>query len=337
MELLDKLVILGDSGQRRSFELWQGDLTDMPDEEAVDILVVSAFADNYWPVEGTLIGEMDKKGVSVQELAGQKMVDLRTTCSCWLSQPIEPKHSGINFKQILCFEPLQKGNPTELVGDIFRCLVPFVCGNPPHTSIAMPLVSSGNVGVAVEEMMDALFQAAVKWLEHGLPAERLKLVQLPGQRVWEMKGAFAILKRYYQASKILSKSPEYDVFISYSHENTDVMTFIKNELTRQAPNIRLFVDQMELEPGAAWQQKIYQSLDSARKVLALYSQPYFKSKNCQEEFNISWVIHRQKPGGLLFPIYLYSAPDMPGSSGIIASASEQMTWSTSSIGRATDS
>ena len=96
MELLDKLVIAGDFGQQRSLELWYGDLTDMPSSEAVDVLIVSAFPNDYIPVRGTLMGALHNKGIFVEELAQHKLIDKRANLSCWLSQPIQSSSPGIH-------------------------------------------------------------------------------------------------------------------------------------------------------------------------------------------------------------------------------------------------
>src|SRR5579863_3166235 len=100
MKLLDQLTVHHKSGERY-IELFQGDLTSMPPEEAVDILVVSAFPNIYTPVPGTLIGALNTKGVSVKSLAGSKALDLRKNYSCWLSQEIKSTAPGIAFRQIL--------------------------------------------------------------------------------------------------------------------------------------------------------------------------------------------------------------------------------------------
>src|SRR5437764_15488532 len=55
MELLDVLTVRHGE-ERRTIELYQGDLTDLLPEEAVDILVVSAFPNNYLPTSRSLMG-----------------------------------------------------------------------------------------------------------------------------------------------------------------------------------------------------------------------------------------------------------------------------------------
>lgn len=109
--------------------LFKGDLTKLPEREAVDALVVSAFPDDYTPTSTSLIGALERVGVSVAELAQNKEVDLRDFSSCWLSHPINRKH--VYFRRILCFEPWYRGRAPEVVGDIFRSIAPFAAGRGP--------------------------------------------------------------------------------------------------------------------------------------------------------------------------------------------------------------
>lgn len=311
MHQLDKLIITTGT-EERAIELWQGDLTEIPPSEAVDVLVVSAFPSNYYPNRGTLIGALNQKGVSVESLSKNKQVDLRESCSCWLSNKIEAQDPSIQFSHILCFEPYILGNPADVVSDIFRSLVPFIIGEMQVAQVAMPLVSTGNVGAPVAEMVEALFTTAVHWMESGLPLKCLKIVEISPAKAAEIKGAFGILKRQYQhALTQKNHTHKYDLFISYCHANTEVADFFVTHLKASKSDIRIFIDREELVPGVAWQDKLYRSLDESRKVLALFSPEYVKSKACQEEFNFSSLLHSRSGEKTLFPILLYDTNLLP--------------------------
>ena len=311
MILLDSITIHHDT-EERIIELWQGDLTEMPPEEAVDILVVSAFPNSYLPLQGTLIGALHQKGISVKALSNDKQVDLREYCSCWLSKEVKAEVRGIQFDHILCFEPANLGSPADVVGDIFRSLVPFIIGDMQVIQVAMPLVSSGNKGASVSEMVDALFTAATNWMENGLPLKRLKIVECSPMKAAEIKGAFEILKRHYQKAVAEKKrKTQYDLFISYSHKNADIANSIVEDLKALKPDMRIFIDHQELIPGIAWQDKLYRSLDDSRMVLTLYSPEYVISKACQEEFNFTSLLHARSGEKVLFPILLYDTDLLP--------------------------
>ena len=53
---------------------------------------------------------------------------------------------------------------------------------------------------------------------------------------------------------------KYDVFISYSHQNSDAAHEIKRILSLFHPDWNIFIDIAELQTGVAWQMKLYNSI-----------------------------------------------------------------------------
>lgn len=100
---------------------------------------------------------------------------------------------------------------------------------------------------------------------------------------------------------------KYDLFISYSRKNQLEANWLEEELLRQDPGLRIFLDRKELSTGMNWQQELYEALDDCRTVVAMLSEPYIGSKVCKEEFNIAVFRHREANEAILFPIFLYSA------------------------------
>jgi hypothetical protein len=307
VELLDELVVYHGS-EARTIGLYYGDLTALSPEESVDILVVSAFPDNYDPAPPTVIGALDRKGISVEKLAASKAVDLRETCSCWLSHEIVPPGAGIQFKRILCFEPLMRGAAPEVVGDIFRSLVPFLYGQALGATVAMPLVASGNQKHAAEEMLVSLVDAAVHWINVGLPLRRLNVVECSSRKAAALQEVFSRIKgRYALPPPVSSQRFRYDAFISYARQDSADVSVLHDQILQRSPSARLFLDRKQLNTGMSWQHEIYEALDACRKVVAVLSPAYLQSKVCQEEFNIALARQRDSTVPILFPIYLYSA------------------------------
>jgi hypothetical protein len=298
-------------GQPRPIELCFGDLAALPSAHAVDVVVISARPDSYYPTRHSLIRDLEQRqGISVEELARHKAVDLRATCSCWMSQEIVRDPSP-GFRRLLCFEPHRRGEPAAMVGDIFRSLVPFVEGSGMRT-VAMPVVSAGGAGVPVAEMLPPLIEAAVKWMTLGLAIERLKIVIHSERQRPAATTIFRSMKEQYAASTAPPRgASKYDFFLSYAHaDGADVET-LEAELLRLDSKLRIFRDRRELAPGVAWQHQLFSALDACRRVVALYSPDYIRSKVCQEEFNIAWVRNRESEEPVLIPIYLYTAK-LPG-------------------------
>jgi hypothetical protein len=189
MKLLDSIIVPSVSEEKR-IDLCQGDLTSLEPEEAVDVLVISAFPNDYTPTPASLIGALHRKGISVSSLAKKKASDLREAFSCWLSQEIVSPDPGIQFKRILCFEPQVKGKPPEVVGDIFRSLAPFIAEEDPINTVAMPIVSAGDQNVSVHDILFPLLEAAVHWMEIGLPLNCLRIVTRSERQAKNAKSVF---------------------------------------------------------------------------------------------------------------------------------------------------
>lgn len=306
MELID-IITVRYQGNERLIMLFVGDLASLPEHEAVDALIVSAFPNDYVPTPRSLIGALARVGVSVADLARDKEVDLRQFSSCWLSRPIN--RPGVHFQRLLCFEPQYRGRAPEVVGDIFRSIVPFTTGNPPISQIAMPLVASGDQGVSAEVMLDAVTDASVHWLSIGLPLSRIKIVIRESADSPALRETFASVKQRHAEGVSASQglSFHFDVFVSYCHKDKDVIDELVRCLHARRPGLRVFVDRLELHPGVAWQQHIFESLDESRKVICAFSPHYLESKVCKEEFNIALFRHREAHGGVLLPLYLYTA------------------------------
>src|ERR1700750_250677 len=109
MEVLSEIAINRPGQGNAVIQLLQGDLSAIPKEQAADILVLSAYPGSYVPVPHTLIAALQDKGLSVEQLAVNKEIDLRDQLGCWLSKPLTPvQQQQFNVKKILCFEPWQQ-------------------------------------------------------------------------------------------------------------------------------------------------------------------------------------------------------------------------------------
>src|SRR5262249_55228463 len=95
-----------------------------------------------------------------------------------------------------------------------------------------------------------------------------------------------------------------DVFVSYCRKDRSAGASLNAELNKR--NLRTFFDEQSLDRGVAWQQKIFEALDSCSRVIAVYSPHYVQSKVCQEEFNIAWARGRNKSINVILPLYCES-------------------------------
>ena len=198
MDVMDRLTVPRRRGEESAatIELLRGDLSAIPREHAVDALVVSAFPNSYTPNPGTLFEALLRRGLDIQKVAQQKQEDQRERLGCWISRPLSAELARLfNFGRVVCFEPryaafvantgFDSRSIESTVGYVFRCLNNFVIPEATEgheirrfdiTRVAMPLLATGNQRVPVEALLPRLLEAAVFWLQEGLPIKCLKIV-----------------------------------------------------------------------------------------------------------------------------------------------------------------
>ena len=143
--------------------------------------------------------------------------------------------------------------------------------------------------IRVATTLQPLLAAALPWLELGLGLDRLAIAAHSDTSADE---ALRVVLETVSATYTKPVAPvtgtiDYDVFISYSHKNTEASTAFVSLLRELRPDVRVFVDRDALEVGMAWQDEIYGSLERSRYVVALLSPEYLESKNCQREFGMA--------------------------------------------------
>jgi len=237
-------------------------------------------------------------------LAATKAVDLRTAFSCWLSQPILKRLSGLEFDRILCFESVKAGSAASHVGDIFRALAPFMADPSPIRSIAMPLLTTGDQGYAMEDLLPALLDAACHWIRNGLPLHCVKIVVRSAEAALAALALFRAFKEALPREAVAAEVTR-DVFISYSRHDVEAASAIRDEL--QGHGLSVYFDQQSIDVGVAWQQHIYAALESCSAMLALFSPSYVASRVCQEEFNMALFRSRREARQIVFPVYWLTA------------------------------
>jgi hypothetical protein len=305
-------------------ELCVGDIAAMTARDGCDLLVVSAFRRDYSPRATSVLGALAKRGLSVAALAANPEIDLRATTSCWLSRAMPPGRS-FGFDRLLCFEPATPHTAASTVGDIFRTLVPFVGPEIGIRDVAMPIVASGNQRVPREEMLTAILAAAGRWMEFGLPLNRLRIVMYhrgPRDAAVAVFDDFAHAVRRTGSTAGSAATTEVTpagmgngrdatVFVSYAHaDGRPVVDEIRSHISAVAPNVRTLVDIADIDVGAYWQTRIAELIQGSNTVLLVVTEGFWQSKVCLEEYNMARVLDSDRGGGVLFPIYALSC-DLP--------------------------
>ena len=253
MRVIDRLRVSRRRGteQAATIELLQGDLSAIPQRHAVDALVVSAFPNSYTPNPGTLFEDLFARGLDMREVAQGKAEDQRARLGCWMSTPLPPAVARkFRFSRIVCFEPrdpafiassgFNASSIEETVGFVFRCLNNFAIPDRPTSRrarrfelsrVAMPLLATGNQKVPVAKMLPKLLEAAIFWLEEGLPIRQLKVVTFTPAETAVAARIFASTGAAHRAGKrAVAASPDATVRVGKRGWEAELAGTIANQV-----------------------------------------------------------------------------------------------------------
>lgn len=313
MRKIDSIRVT-DGRETRTISFWEGNPADIPAEDPVDMVIVSAFPNDYTPTPRSIIGALHRRGLSVAGLAQDKAVDLRPSTGFWLSQMLSLDHARVGAKQILCFEPQYLGDqPAEVVGTLFRGLFPFLRDDADAT-IAMAVIATGALGEAPDRMLRALVTGAAAWMEHGMPIRELRIMEPYSVRVRMLEEVFADLKATHKPAARGTGGKKHDLFLSFAEEDGAAVDVLRNALGRRGQSVDLFDYRHSIDPGMVWQEAIDEAMQSCRKMVAFLTPDYFNSEMCIEELGMARVRHRREGHKFLFPMYVRSLPkesDLP--------------------------
>jgi hypothetical protein len=311
MEKIDSIEI-SDGATSREVSLYHGDLLELGAGPPVDLLVASAFPNDYVPSATSLIGALHHAGLDVAELARDKQIDLRAGSGFWLSREIGDDAGWRGARRLAVFEPIGLGSPPETVGALFRGLFPFLSDTRDQT-VALPLLAAGDQGWSALVMMEALLDASIQWMERGLPVSELMIFERDERRIERLR---RMLQEMAVAPPVrrggLLSGPAHDVFLSFSSRNADAADRFVGDLVALRPEVRIFDYRLSIDKGRPYQNEIDRAIESCAKVVPILSPAYLASPECQEELNIARLRNKRSGWSTLIPIYWKSVvPELP--------------------------
>ncbi|GAB1601404.1 hypothetical protein Ahia01_000418700 [Argonauta hians] len=291
-------------------ELLLGDITSLKIQDKVDLLIVSAFSNNYSTASKTLIQALNRKlNVSVSKLAHDKELDLRRYYSCWLSKPLP---TNIAFSRLACFERHVGSTIYDQIGDMFRGFMPIF--NSHDTTVITPLLGTGNQGFGLIPVLNTMVTSACNWMKIGLPLKHLKIVlyasdiSCVSQANERCINQFKNLKKSWEKSSNL-KNPN-DVYISYSITDEKKAELLKSSLEKKKSNVKVFSKKIEVNEEI-WPEKIYSFMFGCKCIVIILTNSYLSSKFCQDEFNMALCYRRQAEDLILIPLYTETMENLP--------------------------
>ncbi|WP_428262525.1 TIR domain-containing protein [Haliangium sp.] len=305
MQLIESIPLYTLSGQR-TIELYRGHTDALHADAGVDVLIVSAYPSDYLPTERSLIGRLERRGISVATLARDKAEDLRMDFGCWLSHIVP----GAPFRRILCFEPAIRGEPPEVVADLFRCLAALSAPTLPIRTVATGIVAAGDQGYPAELMLRRTVECAIEWMQGDLPLDRLLIAIRHDDRFDRLRRVFCdaagdTLTRLSQQRA--EASLEVDVLISAAVGESELVDIVTEVMHSVAPELRIFRAAHARPNIVGMAQQHYEALDTCGRVMALLSPDYIASRLCQDDLCIARFRSHSSDSPVLFPVYVRSA------------------------------
>ena len=146
----------------KEFELVQGDITNLPFK--VDLLCLSAFKDDYTPTETSIIGQLHKKGVNIEQLSKNPTMDFRESLGIWVSEEMEDKF----FKKIICVEIIGSNNSfIDAVKNLFAVISTLEIQGQKNASIALPMLGAGDQSINDEVVISSLLEVSLEFLKYS--------------------------------------------------------------------------------------------------------------------------------------------------------------------------
>ncbi len=256
----------------------------MADNIKVDVLLCSAFCDDYFPSARSLIGALYNNGISIQNMAKNSdkrfdVYDENNRRRCWISK--ESEHP--RFKRIACVELLSytdykegyiKGH-IDYLKNVFSMLrqmfEDYDREGMQLRKIAMIIPGIGDQGLEIEYVVSVLFSQLRLMLKN---IEQLEDIIIYDRNPSKTE----FLRSYIQDKKTLNGK---QVFISYSSIDSIWAEKIFNNLK----NIGLscWKAPEDIPPGSNYQKEIPKGLRETYILVAVLTENSERSKWCYKE------------------------------------------------------
>lgn len=216
----------------KSIEVYACDVLAFDDP--IDVLTTSAFRRTYAPTPRTLFQALDSIGISVQHLAKEPLIDLRSLCNVWLSKSTNMRLGRIGCIEMTCYDPTAIGvvaDEKALLSSIhayFQMLdMAADCGVEMDT-VAMPLLGTGSQSISAGLMLLPILNECTAFLKRNPAVRRLCFIERNPAKAKlisdALKESYSILQETEMAQQPQRK-PEVQqplAFISYASEDKNV-------------------------------------------------------------------------------------------------------------------
>jgi hypothetical protein len=113
-----------------------------------------------------------------------------------------------------------------------------------------------------------------------------------------VRGSQILIDETQRIDPVATESYDYDVFISYAHDegawvSEHVVAPFRNATLPDGKKLSVFFDTSSIRSGTAWQTKLALAIDGSRFIVPVYSELYFQKPYCRFEImraHRKWVV-----------------------------------------------
>ncbi len=162
----------------KTIELYEGDLSGR--DLHFDVLVVSAFANGYKPLAGTLLGDLRSNlGLDIRDEEKICEYDFRRPLGLWFSRYLD----GFPFKRVLVLEMTGTYWPIEeCITNAFAAVAALASKCLDVKTLAMPILGAGHQQIPLSSVVPSLLSSAEAALRRQQLPERIIFVEKHSSR-----------------------------------------------------------------------------------------------------------------------------------------------------------
>ncbi len=282
-------------GVAKSISVYCDDVTRF--SKKIDILTTSAFVNSYSPTPRTVFRALYDIGISVSDLAQAPQLDLRQPCHVWLSREIPQPYSNIG--RIGCIEfrgsHMFSMDPYEseqaMINSIrsyFHMLDIASVYGVEMSTIALPLLGSGNQSIRGEFLLIPLINECISFLKRNPAAENICFVEKNPEKAQLIANCLQNSLRFSEpAAPVPVPQPEMQrdlAFISYSSKDKNIADNLCAKLEQKG--IKAWYAPRDVHgPYAA---AIATAIDRAKYFVVILSQNSISSEHVLNEIDLAF-------------------------------------------------
>lgn len=271
-------IIHSNTGDKKTLKLIHGDMCEL--QRKCDIVVVSAFKNDYAPVNGSLIDSLERKKYFWVELLARNPELSIKDAGCWLS-----RDTGTDFKRVACIELLDNCQEiTDSQKDIilkksfstFRYLIEQAeISGIPSATIALPIIGSGYQGIELEYIIPTLAMQCRSILQSINEVQSINIYEPNYEK---FMAASKILDSIFTTQKHVD-APK--VFLSYSSKQLEIANEIRELLEKN--HISCWMAPYSIPAGSDYQETIPIALSQINVLVLLLTPEVKQSRWVQKE------------------------------------------------------